>query len=504
MQSRHWTLLQIVFASALANSPLVAATCESLASLKLPDTTVTSAQTVAASPFTPPQGNAAAVPNLPSFCRVTATLTPSSDSAIQIEVWLPSTGWNGNFQAVDNGGWGGSVNYAEMGTALARGYATSSTDTGHTGGRASFAMGHPEKLIDFGFRSVHEMTLKAKAIIAAFYETAPKHSFFAGCSSGGRQGLMEAQRFPEDYDGIVVGAPTNNWTNMMFGRMWVAHATLTDPASHIPASKYPVIHSAVLNACDTLDGVKDGVLEDPTRCHFDPQVLQCKDADEPSCLTKQQVEAARKIYTPAKNPRTGQEIFPAMERGSELVWATLAGGPAPIRLAEDYFRFVVFEDPQWDFKTLNFDSDLTKAQTRDGGTLTAASPDLKPFFSRGGKLIHYHGWTDQQVMPRNSINYYNSVARAVGGIAKAADSYRLFMAPGMNHCGGGDGPNTFDALAALEQWVERGKAPDSIIASHSTDGKVDRTRPLCPYPQVAKYKGAGSTDNAANFACVGP
>jgi feruloyl esterase len=193
------------------------------------------------------------------------------------------------------------------------------------------------------------------------------------------------------------------------------------------------------------------VLEDPTRCHFDPQVLECKDADQPSCLTKQQVEAARKIYTPAKNPRTGQEIFPAMERGSELVWATLAGGPTPILLADDHFRFVVFEDLQWDFKTLNFDSDLTKAEKRDGGTLTATSQDLKPFFSHGGKLIQYHGWTDQQVMPRNSINYYNSVARGVGGIAKAADSYRLFMAPGKNHCGGGDGPNVFDALGALEQ-----------------------------------------------------
>jgi feruloyl esterase len=215
------------------------------------------------------------------------------------------------------------------------------------------------------------------------------------------------------------------------------------------------------------------------------------------------VDAARKIYTPARNSRTGTQIFPAMERGSELVWATLAGGPKPIALADDYFKYVVFENPNWDFKTLNFDSDFAKAQKRDGGTLSATNPDLRPFFSHGGKLIQYHGWTDQQVMPRNSIDYYRSVVREMGDAAKTADSYRLFMAPGMNHCGGGEGPNKFDVLGALARWVENGKAPDSILASR-TQGGVSRTRPLCPYPQAAVYKGTGSTDDAANFACKTP
>jgi feruloyl esterase len=472
--------------AALAQDP-----CERLKSLSLPHTTVTATDSM------PAQGA------VPAHCRVAATLRPSSDSDIGIEVRLPTANWNGNYEAVGNGGWAGTINEAEMAAALQRGYATSSTDTGHHTPGASFALGHPEKLIDFGYRSEHEMTVTAKAIIAAFYAAGPKLSYFVGCSSGGRQALMEAQRYPDDYDGIAAGAATNNWNNMMFGRIWVAQATLEDAASYIPPAKYPVIHKAVMEACDALDGVKDGVLEDPTRCHFDPGALACKSADGPACLTGPQVAAARKIYTPARNSRTGTQIFPAMERGSELVWATLAGGPKPIALADDYFKYVVFENPNWDFKTLNFDSDFAKAQKRDGGTLSATNPDLRPFFSHGGKLIQYHGWTDQQVMPRNSIDYYRSVVREMGDAAKTADSYRLFMAPGMNHCGGGEGPNKFDVLGALAQWVENGKAPGSILASRN-QGSVSRTRPLCPYPQVAVYKGTGSTDDAANFACKTP
>lgn len=477
--------------------------CEGLASLSLPATSITSVQPVAAGALE--LGNARlaeTLKQLPGFCRVAATLKPSSDSDIRVEVWMPASGWNGKYQAVGNPGWAGAINYADMAQALARGYAVSSTDTGHTGATGSFALGHPDKLIDFGYRSEHEMTIQAKAIIAAFYGNGPKLSYFVGCSSGGRQALMEAQRFPNDFDGIVAGAPTNNWTNMMFGRIWVAQATLSDAASYIPPAKYPVIHKAALEACDALDGVKDGVIGDPTRCHFDPRVTACKQGDAPDCLTAPQVAAAQKIYTPAKNPSTGQVIFPAMEPGSELVWATLAGGPKPIALADDHFKYVVFQDPNWDFKTLNFDSDLTKAEKADRGVLSATNPDLGPFFSHGGKLIHYHGWTDQQVEPRNSVNYYASAVKAAGGETKAMESYRLFMVPGMNHCGGGDGPNSFDMLGALEQWVEKGKAPSQIVASHSANGKVDRTRPLCPYPQVAHYSGAGSTDDAANFACV--
>jgi feruloyl esterase len=497
MAMRKWILFSIGMLAAKSMAHAQGGTCESLRALKLEAMTVTSAEPVAA-------GAQPHYPSLPAFCRVAATMRPTKDSEIHVEVWLPErNAWNGKYLGTGNGGWGGAIEPGEMAAGVERGYAASSTDTGHSGASASFAMGHPEKLIDFGYRSVHGMTEASKALIAAYYGGAAKLAYFQGCSSGGRQALMEAQRYPADYDGIVAGSATNNWNAMMFGRMWVAQATLSDKASYIPPAKYPMIHRAALAACDAMDGVTDGVIGNPMECRFDPGVLACKaDSDGADCLTKPQVEAARRIYTPATNPRTGVVIFPPMERGSELVWGRLAGGPEPIQLADDYFKYVVFENPLWDFKALNFDGDYTKGRQRDGGVLSATNPDLRPFFAHGGKLITYHGWTDQQVMPENSINYYKSVAAVVG--AKTDDSYRLFMAPGMNHCSGGDGPNKFDMLGALEVWRETGRAPDAVLASHATAGKVDRTRPLCAYPAVAKYKGSGSTDEAANFSCVKP
>ena len=441
----------------------------------------------------------AASGDLPAFCRVTAVLRPSTDSEIHIEVWLPDrAAWNGKYQAVGNGGWGGSINTAEMATALSRGYATSSTDTGHTGGRATFAMGHPEKLVDFGYRAVHEMTVAAKSLIARYYGAPAKLAYFQGCSSGGRQALMEAQRFPEDYDGIVAGATTNNFAPMMVGRIWVAQATLTRLEDYIQPELYPVIHRAVLSACPS----HAGVLDDPLTCRFDPAVLACKSGQTSDCLTPPQVRAAERIYTPATNPRTGQIIFPPMERGSELVWKTLAGGPEPIQLANDYFRYVVFNDSNWDFRKLNFDSDVQKANAADHGVLSATDANLRPFFSHGGKLLQYHGWTDQQVMPENSINYFNAVRATVGSAAET--SHVLYVVPGMNHCGGGDGPSHFDMLTAMEAWRERGVQPGTIPAAHMTDGKVDRTRNLCAYPQISRYKGTGSESDAASYTCVSP
>jgi feruloyl esterase len=484
-------------------------TCEGLRSLHFTDASIDAAQSVAPGGFEPPTTGTPAgartlsgrFKDLPAFCRVTATLRPTSDSEIKVEVWLPLSGWNGKYEGVGNPGWAGSINYPDLAEGLRRGYATSSTDTGHIGGGASFALGHPEKLIDFGYRSEHEMTVNAKAVISAFYSKAPTRSYFVGCSSGGRQGLMEAQRFPDDYDGIVAGAPTNNWTKMMFERIWVAQATLKDPASYIPPTKYPMIHQAALDVCDMLDGVKDGVIGDPPQCHFDPQVLQCKEGDRPDCLTTAQVEAARKIYTPAKNARNEEEIFPAMEPGSELVWGTLAGGPKPIALADEHFKYVVFRNPDWDFRSLNFDTDLVKAEQADSGTLSAVNPDLSRFFSHGGKLIQYHGWTDQQVQPRNSVNYRNNLIRTLGDAA-VSSAYRLYMAPGMNHCGGGDGASNFDMVGAMEQWVEKGIAPDQIRATHHAEGGAEFTRPLCPYPLWAQYTGSGEASEAANFRCI--
>jgi feruloyl esterase len=491
-------------------SAATAASCESLANLSPPGTKITSAKSVAAGAFASPapggadtggQPSAAQFSRLPAFCRVTATLTPSTDSDIKIEVWLPASGWNGKLQSVGNGGWAGVISYGALALALAGGYATASTDTGHTGNNGSFAFGHPEKMIDFAYRSEHEMAVAAKAIIAAFYGQGPALSYWNGCSTGGRQGLTEAQRYPSDYNAIIAGAPANNRTHVYFWAVSVAQTMHKDEASYIPPSKYAVIHRAVLDACDALDGLKDGLIGDPTRCHFDPKVLACKGGDGPSCLTAPQVEAARKLYAPAKNPRTAQEIYPGLEPGSELGWAIHAG-PQPLSYAIDGFKYVTFNNPDWDFRTLNLDSDVALADKVDNGATSAMDPNLKEFFGRGGKLLMYHGWSDPNVAPLNTINYYQSVLKAMGGAA--ADSIRLFMFPGMGHCGGGEGPNTFDAIGTLAQWFEKGQAPSQLLASHRANGVADRTRPICAYPQVSAYRGAENIDDAANFVCKTP
>ena len=505
-------LVMLVAMGLCVAAPARAASCESVASLSLPDATITIAQTVPAGAFTMPASYnppalMGSIPvsfsDLPAFCRVAATLKPTADSDIKIEVWLPVSGWNGKLQSVGNGGWAGIISYPALSDALRQGYATASTDTGHAGANGSFALGHPEKVVDFAYRSEHEMTLKAKAIIAAFYGKAPRYSYWNGCSTGGKQGLTEAQRFPSDYDGIIAGAPANYMIHLHAWSLWVAQAVHKTPESYIPPAKYPLIHKAVLDACDTLDGVKDGLLENPRLCRFDPKTIECKTGDGPDCLSAAQVEATRQIYSPAVNPRTKQEIFPGVERGSEMFWGVLAG-PQPAGIAAETFQYVIFKDPQWDYRKLNFDSDITFADKVDGGLNNAINPNLIPFFSRGGKLLMYHGWNDALITPGNSVNYFHSVVKVMGGPAKTAGSLRLFMVPGMDHCRGGDGPNDFDVMGAIVPWVEQGKAPEQMIASHSTKGKVDRTRPLCPYPRVAKYKGTGSTDEAANFACARP
>jgi feruloyl esterase len=499
--------MKLLLVIGLLAAPCWAATCGSLASLALPNTTITLAQPVAAGEFAPPGGTAGGPPpvvafnDLPAFCRVAATLKPTTDSDIKIEVWLPASGWNGKFQAVGNGGWAGVISYSAMAEALHDGYATSSTDTGHVGATGSFVTSHPEKLIDFGYRAVHEMTLKAKSIIDAFYGAAPRMSYWNGCSTGGRQGLKEAQRFPDDYDGIVAGAAANPRTHLSSWQIWLAQGVL-DPHNYIPPSKYPVIHKAVLEACDAADGAKDGLIEDPTRCHFDPKTIECKAGDEPTCLTAGQVEAAKRMYTVPRNPRTNAPVFFNVEPGSELGWSMLARGPEPFSAATDQFRYVVFKNPEWDWHTLNLDSDVALADKTDDDTINAINPNIKPFLDHGGKLLMYHGWADPGVPPLASVNYYKTAVDTMGGEAKMSGSIRLFMVPGMGHCGGGEGPNTFDMMSAVTAWRENGRVPERILAAHRTAGKVDRTRPLCAYPQVAKYKGTGSIDDAENFVCA--
>jgi feruloyl esterase len=315
---------------------------------------------------------------------------------------------------------------------------------------------------------------------------------------------MEASRFPEDFDGIIAGAAANPKTHLDTWRIWMGLETLKDPATRIPKEKYPAIHQAVVAACDARDGLKDGLISDPTSCHFDPQVLACKQGDAPDCLTAKQVQSVRTILRPAKSPRTGEEIFPGYQPGTELAWGLLIGGPDPYATALDQFRYMVFNDPNWDWRTFDVDRDLAKADQVLHGLLTAIDPkSMSAFFTRGGKLLTYHGWSDQDIAPLASVNFYKSVTSALGD-RTVSSSMRLFMVPGMGHCGGGEGPNTFDMMVPLEQWVEKGEVPGRVVASHSTNGKVDRTRPLCPYPQVARYTGKGSIDEAENFTCQLP
>ena len=482
--------------------------CRKLAELKLPNAVITMAALVPAGTFVLPPG----VPigpsvdfkTLPAFCRVAVTTRPTADSEIKFEVWMPESNWNGKFEGTGNGGWLGEIIYPALAEGLRRGYAVANTDTGHEGGvmDGSWALGHPEKVVDFGWRAVHLMTVEGKVIASTFYDKHLKYAYWNGCSSGGKQGLKEAQQFPEDYNGIVAGAPANYWTHLTAASVWMGIQTLKDQASYIPREKYLLIHKAAIAACDSVDGIKDGLIDDPRKCHFDPKTLQCNGPDTPNCLTAAQVDTARKVYGPATTAH-GVKFFPGLEPGSELVWGFLLGGPEPTRIGSDYYTYILHKDPHWNPRTMDFDQDVPAADKLDHGTINAIDPDLRRFKGRGGKLIMYHGWTDALIPSQNSVNYYESVVKTMGG-ATTTDFFRLFMVPGMDHCFGGEGPNRFDALQALEHWVEDGQAPDVIVASHSTAGKEDRTRPLCVYPKVAKYQGRGSIDEAANFACSDP
>ena len=471
-------------------------TCESLRKPDSSTVSITVAKTVEPDSFRPP-GMPDPLSGLPRFCEVVVHLRPSADSSIGAEVWLPASGWNGKLLAVGSGGWGGSINYEGMAEALRRGYATSATDDGHTSPGASFIMGHPEKFVDYAYRAQHEMTLAARRLIHAFYGRMPRHSYWNGCSAGGREGLLQAYRYPEEFDGIIAGDPANVRRNAW--ALWLAIQTFKDPAAAIPPAKYPMIHRAVLAACDANDGLRDGLIDNPASCTVDFTVLQCTGADGPDCLTAHQVKTAQTIISPATTP-AGQVEFPRLEPGTELRWDRLAGGPRPADLFLDQFRYVVYQDPDWDWRTFDLERDSARENAVDRD-VDELDPHLGRFAMHGGKLLIYQGWADQQVAPGSTIDFYNSVLALSKDAVPGPDWVRLFMVPGMGHCSGGEGPDTFDKIGLIERWVEKGVAPVRIIAAHRVAGTVDRTRPLCPYPQVARYDGAGSTDEASNFSC---
>jgi feruloyl esterase len=503
---RRMMILAALFLFSPASPAHAATSCENLRQLFAPGVHVLAAQRVEAGRFSPAEGERQTpaqkqlFQSLPAFCRVVASATPSNDSDIRIEVWLPESNWNGRLQAVGDGGLAGYIPFALMAPALADGYATAGTDTGHAGGNADFMPQHIEKLIDFAYRSTHELATTGKAIVESFYGRAPEFSYYNACSGGGRHAITSAQRYPADFNGIVAGAATWNQARLDAGRIGINLKLKRTPESQIPASKYPMIHDAVLEACDGLDGVRDGVLEDPRACRFDYATLTCTGADSPSCLTPAQVASAKTLTSPFKDASSGSVLLDVHLRpGTELQWGTL-GGPEPLANSIARVRNFHLKDPAFQFRLATIGADIDRAARMDGGLLASNNFDLKPFFDRGGKLLMWHGWSDPQVPADNSIEYFESVLRAVG--VQARNSIELFMLPGVLHCGGGPGPDSFDKMAPIVDWVENGKKPARIVAARRAGGRVVQTRPLCPFGSVAKYSGSGDTNDAANFTCV--
>ena len=521
-------------AIALAQASPSAESCEGLSKLQVPNATIT-ATAIPAGGFVGPKQNFTGrdltdfYKKLPAFCRVVAHAKPSADSDIVIEVWLPMSGWNGRLQGLGNGGFAGLIDTFELGAAMTRGYAAAATDAGHTGSPidAAWALGHPEKIADFGHRGIHEMVRVAKAVTAQFYGDPVKHAYFAACSDGGREALMEAQRYPEDFDGILAGAPANYWTGLLSLAAFDTQTLSATPAAFLPPPKIVTIANAVNAACDKLDGVADGILNDPRQCHFDPATIECKKGeDNDSCLTTAQVSTLQTIYAGLQDS-SGKQIFPGYLPGAEggvNGWTLWITGQAPARslmaaFGIGYFSDMVYGKTDWGFKSFDLTHGLQTAKEKTSASLDATNPDLSAFRAHGGKLILYHGWNDPAIPALNTVNYYESVIARMG--SSNADSFlRLYMLPGVQHCGGGPGPDTFGQSAdwpatdpehniriALENWVETGTAPAALIATRlegEKEGAPKMTRPLCPYPQAAQYKGSGDANSADNFVCASP
>ncbi len=506
-------------------TPVAAAkACETtaLAAVQLSGATVTGATQVAAGSYTP-AGSNTPIPNLPAFCRITGEATPSSDSLVKFEVWVPDgTAWNGKMVVTGNGGYSPVLSTNDMAYAMRQGYAVVGGDTGHQStdpNEMFWGVGHPEKIRDWGSRSIHAITAPSRALIAGRAAKEPSRAYYYGCSTGGHQGYAEMQRYPDDFDGVIAGAPGNNRTrlNVEFLHRYLSNrATGTSGPVILTAAKASLIAQRAIAACDALDGVTDGVLEDPRACtadKFDIASLQCTGADAAGCLTTAQIDVARKIYAGPKNARTGAQIYPGYVVGSEAGWSGYWGGAEPVRA--DYWRLWVFENPQWSWWTFDYDRDLVYADAKVGPLVDQTSADLSAFKASSGKAIVFQGWQDAVVNPLDTIAYLDRVTAAQGSQAATDSFMRLFLVPGMGHCSGGAGATTFgnsggqaptasasnDLLMALDRWVEQGAAPDSIVATRVSNGAAVRTRPLCAYPKKAVYQGSGSTDDAASFRC---
>src|SRR5262249_54109116 len=469
--------------------------------------------------------------NLPAFCRVEAVVETSSDSQINFEVWLPAvSSWNGKLVTTGNGGYSNGLNYGDMAQAMRQGYATIGGDTGHqtpTPDDLLWGVGHPEKIIDWGARSVHSITEAGKRITEWMQGTPARRAYFCGCSTGGHQGYAEIQRYPKDFDGVIAGAPGNNRVRLNAGFLWQFlsnHNSNDNTTPIIPAWKLPLITRAVVATCDARDGVVDGVVDGPRTSDFDPPVPLCRNGDADNCLTATQLAALQKMYAGPKNPCTGEQIYPGWPKSSEAL--TGGGNGLPVFGGNRHWgtseptrahlwRHWVFNDPQWNWWGFDFDQDLARAETKVGAMVDQVNANIGAFKARGGKALAYQGWQDPVVNAIDTIAYYDRVKKLQGSQQETEKFFRLFLVPGMGHCSGGTGTTNFgnqgspspindpdhDILAALDNWVEKGVAPEKIIASKALNGVTVRTRPLCPYPRRAVYKGSGSTDDAANFIC---
>ena len=494
-----------LFGAAALASAVSAVNCSALASMSLDAARVVSAEFVPAGPFLAPASAGASANDdqqpIPAHCRVRLVFTPTGASNINAELWLPADAWNGRFLAVGNGGWAGAIQgYADMRVALRRGYATAGTDTGHSaadGPNGLFALGNPEKLVDFAYRAVHELADKSKQVIAEAYGQPAEYSYFKGCSTGGRQGLMAAQRYPEDFDGIIAGAPANRHIHMHVAQSYLHIFNNRNP-EYANSYQYTadLINRSVLQKCDLLG---DGFLNEPRQCQFDFETIRCSpeagdSAFSESCLWEHQTIETQEYYGEGLRTSDGQVVFPGQALGSPIPRLPFDFQP-PAAFLWDTIRILGFQNPNYNWRTFNLDRDLPLIDERVG-FVDANDPDLGAFEQRGGKLLMYHGWMDTGISPWNSVQYYESVVQELG--AAQASALQLYMVPGMGHCSGGPGPYEFDLLTALERWREQSEVPAALPARNPVSGLA---RPLCPYPQTAAYDGDGDVKDAANWSC---
>lgn len=518
MLKRLLAPLILLGAMVLFAGPVFASDCHALATQALDGASVASAEVVPAGPMTTPVP--ASVPvtlDLPSFCRVKGTAAGS----IGFEVWLPEQGWNGRLLAVGSAGFGGVQPLSALAEGLRKGYAISGNDTGHQGADPAW-MKDPVKVRLWGHTATHLVTAPTKAVVAAYYGSPARHAYFEGCSTGGAQAMEEVQFYPDDYDGVVAGAPGMAYAHLMMSFLWGLKAT-EPPGALISPDKLAVLHAAVLAACDGDDGLKDGLISDPLACRFNLASVTCKSANTATaqCLTAAEARTARLIYQGPRNSATGAVIYPGFAFGSEADpsnakplaygWSAIQG-PLAQMFAIPLLRTMVYRDPAWDWRSFDWDKGVAEVDRKVGADITALSPDLTRFRAHGGKLLIYQGWGDQfngQTLP---IDYRRQVIQSLvskGGAGRTAgevDGFlRVFMAPGMAHCLGGPGFSRFDALSAVRAWVETGDAPDQILAARSaseTPPMGQGARPICAYPKVARYTGSGSAADPANFKCV--